>query len=293
MDRSTWSVLRPLIRQAVQAIGPSPRVRFSDELILSMYIWAVAHDRPLSWASQRQNYGFFFRPRVLPSNSQFCRRVASPRLQSFLQHLHHATAGREGLGQLNFFDGKPLGVGNYTRDPDAKVGWGAGRVDKGYKLHAVVTADRRIPSWSVMPLSQHEMAVAGTMVEQAPAVPPGSVFMADGNYDAAQLHKVVAHRGGRLFVKPRGFAKHPVTLRQMGQARRELLDLWQRYPQQAEQAYHQRIHVEGTFSNLTSFGGGLGPLPSFVRRLSRVRRWVGVKILLYHLRLSQRRAQAA
>jgi hypothetical protein len=50
-----------------------------------------------------------------------------------------------------------------------------------------------------------------------------------------------------------------------------------------------RNDIELTFSNLTSCGGGLGPLPSFVRRLPRVTRWVGAKIALYHTRLRLRK----
>ena len=73
----------------------------------------------------------------------------------------------------------------------------------------------------------------------------------------------------------------------------DMLAVWQQIPQQAQWIYRMRVHVEGTFSNLTRYGGGLGPLPAFVRRLDRVRRWVGAKIILYHLRLNQRQPHAA
>lgn len=117
--------------------------------------------------------------------------------------------------------------------------------------------------------------------------------MADGNYDAHKLHKDIARRGGWLWVKPRGIGHHPVTRRQMGAARRDLLAVWEQTPGQAKRIYHTRVHVERTFSNLTSYGGGLGPLPAFVRRLERGRRWGGAKIILYHLRLNQQQTRAA
>lgn len=293
MDRQQWMILRGLVRRTVKVVGESPRTVFSDQLILAMYFWSVAHDRPLCWACDRANYHSVFRPRQLPSVSQFCRRVKTDRFQRQLQHLHDTLSDQRELGTLNFFDGKPLVVGEYSRDPEAKIGYGVGRLDKGYKLHALVTADRRIAAWSVLPLNVNEMTVARVLIDQAVRVPAGAVFLADGNYDAHKLHKDIARRGGWLWVKPRGMAQHPVTLRQMGKARRALLQLWQQTPQQAERVYNLRVHVEATFSNLTSYGGGLGPLPSFVRRLHRVRRWVGAKIILYHLRLKQRTAKAA
>ena len=293
MDRQDWMILRGLIDAAVRAVGPSRRVVFSDRLILTMYLWAVAHGQPMCWACERQHYHTFLRPRRLPSVSQFCRRVAGERFQLYLQHLHDATTGHRRLNGLNFLDGKPLAVGNFSRDPDAKVGYGVGRVERGYKLHAVVTEDRKIVAWSVLPLDVHEMAVVGTILQEAVAVPDAAVFMADGNYDAAKLHKAVDGLGGRLYVRPRGKAKHPVTRRQMGPARRALIDAWERAPEACEWVYRQRLKVESTFSALCTAGGGLGPLPGFVRRLARVRRWVGAKVLLYHLRLARQRSRAA
>ena len=293
MDRQQWMILRELIRCAVRAIGPSWRVDFKDELIVSMYFWAVAHDRPLCWACDRQHYHAVFRPRRLPSVSQFCRRVKTDRFGRYLRHLHDTLTDHRALSGINFFDGKPLAVGGFSRDPEAKAGYGVGRMDKGYKLHALVTADRRIAAWSVLPLNVNEMTVARVLIDQAVRVPAGAVFMADGNYDAHKLHKDIARRGGWLWVKPRGVGCHPVTRRQMGPARRALLAVWQQTPRHAQRIYNTRVHVEGTFSNLTSYGGGLGPLPPFVRRLERVRRWVGAKIVLYHIRLKQRQTQAA
>jgi hypothetical protein len=50
--------------------------------------------------------------------------------------------------------------------------------------------------------------------------------------------------------------------------------------------------ADGTGAALLS-GGGLGPLPAWIRRLERTRRWVGCKIVLYHARLQWRIRDAA
>ena len=42
----------------------------------------------------------------------------------------------------------------------------------------------------------------------------------------------------------------------------------------------QRNAIERRFGAWVSFGGGLGPLPAWVRRFSRVRNWVQAKILV-------------
>ena len=114
------------------------------------------------------------------------------------------------------------------------------------------------------------------------------MLLADANYDAHDLHKDLTSRGGALVTNLRGSATHPVTLRQMGPMRRELLALNETNKSLVRMVLRYRVEVERTFSNLTSYGGGLAPLPSFVRRLPRVTRWVGAKIILYHARLTLR-----
>lgn len=140
-------------------------------------------------------------------------------------------------------------------------------------------------------MNEHEMPIARRMLASLPQgyFGPRSLVPADGNYDAHDLHKDVDQLGGRLVTNLRGKAGHPVTLRQMRQARRELLMLDQTARPLVRMIQRHRNEVELTLSNLTSYGGGLGPLPPFVRRLPRVTRWVGAKIILYHTRLQLRR----
>ena len=46
------------------------------------------------------------------------------------------------------------------------------------------------------------------------------------------------------------------------------------------------------FGNLTNFGGGLSPLPAWVRRLHRVERWVRAKLIVSALRACYHRQKA-
>ena len=52
--------------------------------------------------------------------------------------------------------------------------------------------------------------------------------------------------------------------------------------------YRHRASIERTFGNAGSFGGGLGPLPNWVRRLGRVSRWVCCKLVINAARIIHR-----
>jgi len=293
MDRSQWTITYESIQRMARRLRRDPRLVFNDVLIVAMYMWSVAHDRPMCWACDRRNYSRLFRPRRLPSVSQFTRRVKSTRVRQVLQWVHEDLADVDASVMLQFVDGKPLVVGVASRDPDARRGHVMGGFARGYKLHSLMTASRKIRTFSLTPLNLHEMPVASELIAGVPPMTPGSLLLADGNYDAADFHKLVESRGGRLLTRPRGFARHPVTRRQMGAARREHNDLWERAYDLCHDVYKLRVAAEGILSALTSYGGGLGPLPAFVRRLPRVTRWVGAKIILYNARVTIKNAAAA
>jgi hypothetical protein len=289
MDQRQWAALRGVIRSVCRSLGRLPRATYGDHLIACLYFWATFHNWPMTWAVWPNHYNRTFRPRKLPSVSQLNRRVASDRFQSILQRVHERLRGDSQLKGL-CVDGKALPVGPCTQDRDARGGHVPGGMGKGYKLHAVVTADGNIPVFAVLPLHAHEMNVARAMLGRLGHGLTGTLVMADGNYDAHTLHKDVCRRGGWLVTRPRGRARHPVTRRQMGRSRRTLIDLWDHAPRLMAAVYHHRKHVERVFGNLTATPGLLGPLPPFVRGLSRVRRWVGAKICLYHARRLARHA---
>jgi hypothetical protein len=277
------------LRAACRLVPALPRVEYSDYLVLRLYFWAIAHDRPMTWTLDRSHYTRFFRPRKFPSISQLNRRIASDRFQRLLQHVHESLSQCDTtLLDTLYIDGKPLNVSVVSGDRDARPN----NIGRGYKLHAIVDARRRIPVFCVMPLNLHELHAARAMLEHLPLT-PGTLVMADGNYDAHYLHKLVHARGGFLITKPRrGGARkranrgHAVTRRQMGPARRHLIDLWEQHPRLMRRVYRERQRIERVFGHLTCTPGLLGPLPGFVRGLARVRRWVGAKICLYHARKS-------
>jgi hypothetical protein len=310
MDRELWTIVLDSIKRAAEQL-PRPRRRpaYADWLIAALYLWCVWHERPLCWGCDRAHYGSLFRPRKLPSVSQFGRRVKSERNQRLLQLVHDELSGRSDVpARLLYVDGKPLLVSPVSKDKDARRGRVSGGFAKGYKLHAIVTAaDRRIVAWSVMPLNVAEQSVALELASHLPPLLPGALTLGDSNYDSAPLHKRLAAGSafpdddprlalltplkGQDRVGPEGH--NPQTLREMGPQRRAALALWERHPTLAWFVLEQRLEIERTFGVLCSFAGGLNGLPPWVRGLPRVRRWVGAKIILYHARLTAQRRLAA
>lgn len=295
MDQNQcWRIVYQSICNATRRLKPDRRQTYSDRLIVAMYFWAVHHDRAMMWACDRANYHSLFRPRRLPSISQFHRRVKSTRVQQLLQHVHDELADVDAPTATLIIDGKSLPINPVSRDPDARWGHTFGKkLGVGYKLHAYVTEDQRILCWCVRPLNEYEPTIATLMLDHLPPASARTVILGDGNYDTHDFYKAVSQRGAKLLTGLRREpAKHPVTLRQMGRDRREALRLHEQNKPLVRMAMRLRPVVERTFANATNYGGGLGPLPAFVRRLPRVRRWVGAKIALYHARLKARKLAA-
>jgi len=298
VDGELWRLVTAAVKRAARAVGLAAgrrRPTYPDALVVRMYLWCAWHDRPLCWACDRAHYNTLFRPRALPSVSQFARRVRTPSVAAVLARVDADLGG--GPAAALILDGKPLVVGPPSRDPDAARGRVSGGFAKGYKLHALAATDGRVPLWAVRPLNVAETTVAADLL--ARLGPSPSVVLADSAYDAAPLHRAAAAAGSRLHCPLRGQGRvgsgghHPVTLRQMGPARRAAVAYWRDRPADAARELGPRSRVETTFAALTACGGGLTCLPAWVRTLPRVTRWVGAKIALYHARLKARKLAAA
>jgi hypothetical protein len=288
MDRHVGRSMCHATRSADRRLRrPGRTPTFSDQLILKMLLWSIAHDRPLCWASDRRHYNGLFRPKQLPSNSQFCRRVKTTRIHQMLRAAHEYLVARDPAAERLFFDGKALPIGDFSRDPDARDGFGSGKLQRGYKLHALGTLDERILDFRVLPLNAGEPDTARQL---APRIPPQALVLADANYDSSELYQAVRDRGSVLVTPLKGRARSVGQLRRMSPARRSAIELWDTHPDICQHVQAWRDQIERIFSALCGFGGGLSPLPAWVRRMDRVRRWVTGKVILYNARLYCRRA---
>jgi len=291
MNRHVWRELVYAVRSAdrrVPRAGRSPR--YTDQQMVKMYLWSVWHDRPLCWACDRDHYNGWFRPKQLPSISQFCRRMKTARIQAMLEAVNEHLTRTNSPVSLSFFDGKALPISDYSCDPDARDGHGVGKFQRGYKLHAWGTAEGLIPRFAVRPLNEGEAKVARELTDR---IPSSSLVLADSAFDSHHLYAAVTARDSQLLTPLRGRSRQPRNLRRMGIGRRAAIMCWDRFPARCGTVLRLRDQIERIFAALTGFGGGLTTLPPWVRRLDRVTRWVMAKIAIYHARLRYRREAVA
>ena len=324
MDRELWKELMGQIRRACRQVrrelGPEKKVRYPDRLIVAMYCWAVGHDRPLCWACERDNYDSRFRPcklvepagsgkakkaakakkagkanKTLPSVSQFCRRVKSERTDLILQKLHWQLSGTDVPARLSMFDGKLLPVALHSKDVDAtKVRTNGGYV-RGYRLHAWVNEAARVAVWAVTGAGAGEQTVAQALCPHLPPLPPDALILGDVRFDSADLYAAVAGRGGALFTPLQRMSASEKKRRAMGPARHAAIIAWEQHPHLARMVLRERVAIERAFGTLACTAGGMSHLPAWVRTLDRVKRWVGVKVILHnaHAALRERAAGKA
>ncbi len=283
MSSQVWKTVYRMIRlvnRSVPRIGRRPT--YPDTLIVSMYLWSVWHDRPLCWAAERTNYTSLFRPGRLPSRSQFCRRVKTSRCQAILDGVYRRLAemGSADASGITLMDGRGLRVHSHSTDPDATRGYASGGYGRGYKVHALARENGRFIGIRVTPMNVAEKLAARELIDQHR---PFGILLGDQGYDSGPLYDYADERGIILItplIKNAG-AGH----RQQSKARMFAKTLWARG---VETLYKRRNAIERFFGQLSAFGGGLAPLPPWVRRLERVERWITAKVIIYHARLAVR-----
>lgn len=267
-------------------LATARRCTYSDAVILFIHFIAVIHDRSHLWAHDKRNWPLWARRLSCPGYSQLMRRLQSAAIRTHIEALNRTLRCRLPHTLDKAVDGKPLTVGAYSKDKDAKRGrlsndaWGY-----GYKLHAIVDARGAVDSYAITSLNAGESTVARTLVTQVDL--RGVTLRADANYDASPLYAAVADRGGRL-VAPRRRPGRGLGHRPHHPHRLQAIAEFEDHPSKGQQHIRHRLRIEQAFGHLTNLSFGLAPLPNWVRRQARVERWIAAKILLYHLYLTLR-----
>ena len=154
-------------------------------------------------------------------------------------------------------DGKPLPVGGASHDPDARNGHGAGKIAKGYKLHAIWGRAAVPEAWSVEPLNVCETKAAEALLASAPG--PGGYLLGDGEYDATAVYDAAGVAGYQLVAARRAERRAgPSNRAGIGSGASNCRSEF------GEALYAARRSIERRFGNATSFGragpaAGLGP----------------------------------
>ena len=280
MERELWPVLFGYLQATAREIRQK-YVQIQPWVVVATMMWAALHDRPVTWACNPLNWSTTrLKPLDIPSEATMSRRVDQVSTGLFWRQLeqHLRQSGHPGL--IAFLDGKPLPVGGNSKDPDAHAGRATGGFSKGYKLHAV-WSNRALPeTWEVSPMNVSEKTVARRLI---PQLDWGGYLLADGNYDASYLYDL-AFRQGYQLVAPHRKAKKPGSGEHY-QSPHRLHGIDLLHEEYGRKLYQARGQIERDFGNATAFGGGLAPLPAWVRGLSRVRTWVWAKLLINAVRI--------
>ena len=285
MDHELWSQLSHAMADVARAFPRSPRQTFGIHRIIRVYLWAVLHDRPTVWACRPSSWPGPNRPTALPDQSTMSRRLRTPQAQRFLAKLARRVAGPAQPSLVKALDGKPLVIAKHTADPDATSGRGVGGFAKGYKLHAIWGRDAMPLAWSVRPLNVSEGAEARELIGR---LNDEGYLLADINYDRNDLYDRAASRGNQLLAQRRPSSKGLGHHRHSPHRLRSVHLLECSPSPFGRDLYRQRRQIERDFGNLVAFGGGLQCLPSWVRRLSRVRLFVHAKLIINAARIRRR-----
>jgi len=279
MERELW----PLLYHAVKRVAEDfhqKYVSYQPWVLVLIILWAALHDRPICWACNPKNWQTtHLKPLRWPHPSVLSRRAYKVGVGLFWRALQQHLQQTAPAALLAYLDGKPLPIGGFSTDADARWGRGAGGMAKGYKLHTL-WSNRPLPeAWEVTPLNEAETQVAEQLFQQAPGA---GYVLADGNYDSSKLFDQAQQAGYQLVV--------PLPEANAGKGHHYQSPHRQRCIQMMQgtfgpDLYALRGQIERTYGNATSFGGGLQPLPAWVRRLHRVRIWVWAKLLINAARI--------
>jgi hypothetical protein len=275
MERELWLALYKLAR------GCDPAwywelVRFFDYHIVGVYLWAVLHDRPVSWACDPVNWPKHLWRGKLPSQSTMSRRLRTTEVQCLLNRMERKLVALDSGGLVWIVDGKPLVVGTHSKDTDTTWGRAGRGYAKGYKLHAIYGRGPLPVAWELAPLNESEPEVARRLFSLLKG--GGGYILGDKAFDSNPLHDRANAYGYQLVAERKrpgtglGHRRHsPGRLRSI-----ELLST-----DFGQDLYRCRDDVERQFGWLTNHGTGLAPLPAWVRRPHRVRLWVQAKLIAH------------
>jgi hypothetical protein len=270
------------------------RKQYSDVLILAVYFWAVVHDRPTCWACQRCHWPAVWHWLSLPSQPTLSRRLRSfavvQLLMMLMDRLRQVRApGMRADPLVHVIDSRPLVVGGFSKDRECRWGYATGGKARGYKCCALL-GTAVVPEQLLLGALNLADAVGAAELLQR-SVCQGYV-LADATHDTNALHQLARAQGVQL-LSPRkapgsglGHCHHdPGRLRSIA-----LLEAPSSF---GRRLYRLREPIERHFGNCSSFGGGLAPLPSWVRTPQRVVRWLWAKEILNGLRICINKGLAA
>ena len=254
----------------------TPNTTFTDAEILWIYIWAVLNDRPVSWASNKSNWPYYWRKKLrFPDNSTISRRMKTRSVQELFENLENDCKQMLPPSVCRFIDAKPLPIGGCSKDVQAGYGHAAGCKAKGYKLYAIGDLNQGFVSWDIHPIQRNEGEIALSLIDR---ITTECYIVGDTAYDQAKLYDLAIKKNiCMIAIKRRGGLGH----RKQSHGRLYSIELLKR--QFGQGLVAARGCIEQMFGQLTNLSCGLKPLPNWVRTLRRVKNWVRGKLIILQI----------
>jgi hypothetical protein len=257
--------------------------QFNDKIIVMVYLWSVLWDRPVRWACERENWAAEA-DFELPSDSTMSRRLRSLGVQQLIERA--LSAGSDLFGPpplLKQIDSKPMCVGAYSKDRDAKRGRvAAGVMARGYRLHTL-NHGRTVRFFTLSAMNEHDAVVAPRLMARLEG---GGYAAVDNAYDSNELHLLAAAVNHQLVAPPRACNRGVRDVKHNCSQRLRALDMLDSPLRHCglgsefgRELYNFRQRVESGYGGLTFLG--LHALPAWVRGPRRVALWAAGKILIY------------
>lgn len=294
MEDELFALVYQMIQEEQNRRIRRGRCQFRDGLILLVYFWAVVHDRPTCWACRIEHWPPAWHWLTLPSQATMSRRLRSlsvvqllTALMDRLRQVREPQAPREPL--VHRLDSRPLVVGGFSKDRDAHRGYATGGKARGYKSFDLVGTAVVPERIQLGALNWADPQGAARLIGQASLQ---GYLLADGVHDTNDLHGL-ARRQGLQLITPRKRPGTDLGHRPHDPGRRRSIDLLEGPSPFGRDLYRLREEIERRYGNCSSFGGGLQPLPSWVRTPNRVARWLWAKLILNGLRICINKGLAA
>ena len=266
-----------------------PGVTHSDRTIALVLLRAAADKISVLEALKLSQWTGLPHPATWPSQPTMSRRARTDSVQALLatltdhlRRLEAASALASSASPVLAIDGRALDVGPHTSDPEAKYGYGTGRMEKGYKLHTIWGSGCLPLVWRLMPMNAAECTVAKTLLTALPRRIGSAFLLGDSGYDVNYLYTLASAQGWQLLAPQKnpgrgyGHRRHePARLRGLALLRTP----------EGRAVYRKRTGIERHYGHYATRAEGLNELPKHVRRLRRVRHHVHLTLILNGLRI--------
>lgn len=270
--------------------GRRSRQQFADRKIAKVYLYSVLRDRPVLFVCDPRNWDEDLLQELigtLPSQSTMSRRLRTVGVLSILERAGLALSEDHSESLVKMIDSKPLKVGSYSKDRDARRGRAAGEMARGYKLH-VISRQNRILNWTITSMNTSDQVAAARLI---PQLSGGGYLVADNGYDANPVHQLAHASNHQLVAPPRWSNRHVRDARRNSAARLRCLDMLNPLLHRGQDLpfgqslMRSRRQIERNFGHAVMLG--LHAPPPWVRTARRIATWVAGKLIQSMLRLRE------